>query len=281
MSRASLSARVVRPRVFARATPPRDFRTPTTRREALLFPPFAATLGLFLARPPLASPREDDVRRFGAPGARPASSRRVVERPSARWTESPAALPNAETLPWHFSVPSEGRTAHLHRVPLTRGEEEIHSLDVLFRTPEGDRVGVSVWPLPPETPAETLRLTQVRAAVEATPLAPGLPLMRDARTTLDVGALETADVKANARATPPPGSDSSSLGASDATGGIDRSRGASTFYFEYGAPPFVAVSAVPAEGALYACFAVAADEHAKSNAVRTLREVTESFRVGR
>ena len=171
MSRASLSARVVRPRVFARATPPRDFRTPTTRREALLFPPFAATLGLLLARPPLASPREDDVRRFGAPGARPASSRRVVERPSARWTESPAALPNAETLPWHFSVPSEGRMAHLHRVPLTRGEEEIHSLDVLFRTPEGDRVGVSVWPLPPETPAETLRLTQVRAAVEATPLA--------------------------------------------------------------------------------------------------------------
>ena len=80
---------------------------------------------------------------------------------------------------------------------------------------------------------------------------------------------------------PTPDSDSSSLGASDATGGIDRSRGASTFYFEYDAPPFVAVSAVPAEGALYACFAVAADEHAKSNAVRTLREVTESFRVGR
>ena len=179
-------------------------------------------------------------------------------------------MPNAETLPWHFSVPSEGHMAHLHRVPLTRGEEEIHSLDVLFRTPEGDRVGVSVWPLPPETPA----------AVEATPLAPGLPLMRDARTTLDVGALETADVKANARATPPPGSDSSYLGASDATGGIDRSRGASTFYFEYDAPPFVAVSAVPAEGALYACFAVAADEHAKSDAVQTLREVTESFRVG-
>ena len=123
------------------------------------------------------------------------------------------------------------------------------------------------------------RLAQVRAAVEATPLAPGLPLMRDARTTLDVGALETADVKANARAAPTPGS--SSLGASDATGGIDRSRGASTFYFEYDAPPFVAVVAVPAEGALYACFVVAADQHAKSDDVRTLREVTESFRVGR
>ena len=39
--------------------------------------------------------------------------------------------------------------------------------------------------------------------------------------------------------------------------------------------------AVPAEGALYACFAVAADQHAKSDDVRTLREVTESFRVGR
>ena len=279
MSRASLSGRVVRPRVLARATPPPAPRTPTTRREALLFPPLAATLGFLLARPPLASPREDDVRRFGAPGAPPAPSRRVVERPSARWTESPAVLPNAETLPWHFVVPSEGDMARLQRVPLTRGEEEIHSLDVLFRTPEGDRVGVSVWPLPPETPAEKVSLAQAKATVEATPLAPGLPLMRDARTTLDAGALKTADVKANARAPPPPGS--SSLGASDATGGIDRSRSASSFYFEYDAPPFVAVVAVPMEGALYACFAAAADENAGTDAVRTLREVAESFRVGR
>ena len=67
----------------------------------------------------------------------------------------PPRCPTPRRCPGASRSPRRDAWRTLHRVPLTRGEEEIHSLDVLFRTPEGDRVGVSVWPYPGDSRRDT------------------------------------------------------------------------------------------------------------------------------
>jgi hypothetical protein len=236
-------------------------------------------------------PREGDVRRFNdgdfvaaaaaaAEGPELSSApdgelRRVtvLRRPASRWTESPATLDNASMLDWQFTVPE---SIALARVKLTRGEEEIHGLDVLYRvvrdadapkaeSARGDfapTVGVSVWPLPPETPAEKVQLSQARATIESVALAPGMPALRDAGELLDFGVLKTADVKA---------------GGPVAARGEKRRDAGVRFYAEYDAP-YVAISAVPVNGALYVAHAAAPGGSRRES--ERLREIVDSFRVG-
>jgi hypothetical protein len=177
-------------------------------------------------------------------------------------------------LDWQLTVPV---SVALARVKLTRGEEEIHGLDVLYRvvrdadapkaeSGRGDdapTVGVSVWPLPPETPAEKVQLSQARATIESVALAPGMPALRDAGELLDFGVLKTADVKA--------------LKPVAARGEKQRRDAGVRFYAEYDAP-YVAISAVPVNGALYVAHAAAPGGSRRES--ERLREIVDSFRVG-
>ena len=231
MSRASLSARVVRPPSRARdASPPPEPRRLAARRSS--------SHPRRDARPPPGAPTARVTPRGRRPTLRRA--RRAPPLPPRRraslraMDRVPAVLPNAETLPWHFVVPSEGtwrpspRAAHPRRGgdpqprrPLPHPRGRSRGRQRLALTPgDARREGLT-------RPGEGDRGSDApRARVT-----PHARREDDARR----GRARDRGRQSQRESAPTPGS--SSLGASDATGGIDRSRGASSFYFEYDAPP--------------------------------------------
>ena len=116
---------------------------------------------------------------------------------------------------------------------------------------------------PPYTPA--LRLQEVREAVEGIPLDPGAAPLREARALLDAGSLRGVDIER--------GAPKKTAAFDPPVGGGEKTR----YYFEYDAPPYCVVAAVPHEGALYV---VHATSPSGRGGARALRDVVDSFRVG-
>lgn len=108
----------------------------------------------------------------------------------------------------------------------------------------------------------------MRAAVEETPLQPGMPPLRGARSLLDAGSIRTVDIKAT-------------RGSTSRT----KVEAACTYYMEYDAPPYVTVAAVPHRGALYVVHAsmpsssTLSSESGRRDA-GILRSIVDSFQVG-
>lgn len=108
----------------------------------------------------------------------------------------------------------------------------------------------------------------VRKAVEGIPLQPGMAPLGEAKVLLDASTLRTVDIKA---------------------AGEQRSKNKTTkqtppnkkFYMEYDAPPYVAVAAVPHDGALYVVHATMPGSSTTSRReAAKLRDIVDSFWVG-